>query len=160
MVDVTGMTTTINETLILGAYKETNGTMGRYFNGTINRCKVYSGICSDDMIQAFLNVTEPSVDTPSVTFTTPEYKLDKPKVFVPANGDYIDTGIKLFDDISNLVHTVCIQGITGASLDGTARDKYSVIHCMEETDPYPGVNVAAWPSGTYGINVYKVQSAS
>ena len=26
---------------------------------------------------------------------------------------------------------------------------------MEETDPYPGVNVAAWPSGTYGINVYK-----
>lgn len=153
--DVTGMTTTINETLILGAYKETSGTMGRYFNGTINRCKVYSGICSDDMIQAFLNVTEPSVNTPSVTFTTPEYKLDKPKVFVPANGDYVDTGIKLFDDISNLVHTVCIQGITGESLDGTLRDKYSVIHCMEETDPYPGVNVAAWPSGAYGINVYK-----
>ena len=60
---VNGMTTTVNETITLGAYKETNGTMGRYFNGTINRFKVYSGICPDDMVQAFLNTTVTSGDT-------------------------------------------------------------------------------------------------
>lgn len=152
--DVTSMTPAISETIILGAYKEADGTMGRYFDGTINRFKVYSGICPDSVIQEFLNTTVPPLDTPTVTFTTPEYKLDKPKVFVPANSDYIDTGIKLFDDISHLERTICIQGVTGTNLDETARDTYSVIHCMEETDPYPGLNVAAWPDKRYGINVY------
>lgn len=61
--NVKNMTTTVNETITLGAYKETNGTMGRYFNGTINRFKVYSGICPDDMIQAFLNTTVTPGDT-------------------------------------------------------------------------------------------------
>lgn len=60
---VNGMTTTVNEPLILGAYQEANGTTGRYFDGTINRFKVYSGICSDDMIQAFLNATVTPGDT-------------------------------------------------------------------------------------------------
>lgn len=60
---VNGMTTTVNETITLGAYKETNGNTGRYFNGTINRFKVYSGICPDDMIQAFLNTTVTPGDT-------------------------------------------------------------------------------------------------
>lgn len=60
---VNGMTTTVNEPLILGAYQEANGTTGRYFDGTINRFKVYSGICSDDMIQAFLNTTVTPGDT-------------------------------------------------------------------------------------------------
>lgn len=62
-VNVDNMTTTVNETITLGAYKETNGTVGRYFDGTINRFKVYSGICPDDMIQAFLNTTVTSGDT-------------------------------------------------------------------------------------------------
>ena len=154
--NVSGMTTTVDKTLILGAYQETDGSKGRYFNGTINRFKVYSGICSDDMIQAFLNTTVDSGDNTPVTFTTPEYKLDKPKVFVPADGDYIDTGIKLFENITDLAYTICIQGLTGSSLDEAARDKYSVIHCMDETQPYPGLNVAVWPtpSNVYGINVY------
>lgn len=152
--DVNSMTPAINETIILGAYKETDGTMGRYFDGTINRFKVYSGICPDSMIQEFLNTTVPPLDSPTVTFTTPEYKLDKPKVFVPANGDYIDTGIKLFDDISHLERTICVQGFTGTNLNETALDTYSLIHCMEETEPYPGLNVAVWPNKIYGINVY------
>lgn len=151
---VSDMSTTISDTLILGAYKETNGTTGRYFNGTINSCKVYSGICSDDMIQEFLNTTVDFGDNTPATFTTPEYKLGKPKVFVPANSDYIDTGIKLFENIANLVHTICIQGITGANLNKTAGDTYSLVHCMEETQPYPGLSVAVWPSGEYGIGVY------
>lgn len=152
---VSGMKTTIDNTLILGAYKETNGTMGRYFNGTINSFKVYSGICSNDMIQEFLNMGVPSEDTRPVIFTTPKYKLDRPKVFVPENGDYIDTGIKLFENITNLAYTICIQGITGANLDKTVADKYALIHCMEETNPYPGLVVAVWPNNVYGNNVYE-----
>lgn len=151
---VSDMTTAIDDTLILGAYKETNGTTGRYFNGTINSCKVYSGICSDAMIQAFFDTTVAFGDNTPATFTTPEYKLDKPKTFVPANSDHIDTGIKLFENITNLAYTICVQGITGVNLDKTAGDKYSLVHCMEEAQPYPGLNVAVWPSGEYGISVY------
>ena len=61
--DIKGMTTTINEPLILGAYRDTSGNTDRYFDGTINRFKVYSGICPDDMIQAFLNTTVTPGDT-------------------------------------------------------------------------------------------------
>lgn len=62
-VDIKGMTTTVNEPLILGAYKDASGNVGRCFDGTINRFKVYSGICSDDMIQAFLTTTVTPGDT-------------------------------------------------------------------------------------------------
>lgn len=61
--DIKGMTTTVNEPLILGAYRDASGNVGRWFDGTINRFKVYSGICPDDMIQAFLNASVTPGDT-------------------------------------------------------------------------------------------------
>lgn len=61
--DIKGMTTTLNESLILGAHRDTSGNTDGYFDGTINRFKVYSGICPDDMIQAFLNTTATPEDT-------------------------------------------------------------------------------------------------
>lgn len=40
--------TTVNQNLLLGAYQMTNGTKGRYYNGTINIFRVYEDHLTDD----------------------------------------------------------------------------------------------------------------
>lgn len=148
--NVSGMTTTIDNTLILGASKETNGTMDKYFNGTINRFKVYSGICPDDMIQDFLNITV-------VTFPTPKYKLSKPKTFVPANKEFIDTGIKPFATIDpNMNLTVYASFTVSDSAANTVSvlcDCYFVVPGSNRGDKR-GIMAATWGNGVVGVNMF------
>lgn len=40
--------TTINQTLLLGAYQDTSGTKGRFFTGTIHKFKLVSGVMSNE----------------------------------------------------------------------------------------------------------------
>lgn len=46
--------TIVTQTLLLGAYQTTNGTKGRYFNGTIYSLDVYEAALTDDEIAARL----------------------------------------------------------------------------------------------------------
>ena len=149
--DVSGMTTTVAETLIFGACKETNGAMDKYFNGTINRCKVYSGICSDDMIQAFLNTT-------IVTLPTPKYKLSSPKTFVPANKEWIDTGIKPFAAINTNMNLTVYATFTVADSVANAVSVLCDCYSIPADGDKRGMMAATWGNGTVGVNMFTYAS--
>ena len=44
----------INETLLFGAGRSSDGSLTRYFDGTFYAIKVYSGLLSDDALNEFL----------------------------------------------------------------------------------------------------------
>lgn len=46
--------TKVTQNLLLGAYQDTSGTKGRFFNGTVSRFDVYSIALSDEQIEALL----------------------------------------------------------------------------------------------------------
>ena len=49
--------TTINQTLLLGAYQTTDGTKGRFFTGTIHKFKLVSGVMSREDCLAWISTT-------------------------------------------------------------------------------------------------------
>ena len=84
---------------------------------------------------------------------TPLYKLAAAKTFTGVDGEWIDTGIKLFEDVSNPQWTILFE-VQGDNLTATV-DTFCLFHCMEESNPYPGVSAAIWGSpGDLGINIY------
>lgn len=83
---------------------------------------------------------------------TPVYKLAAPKTFVPANMEYIDTGIRMFESIDPkpeytiLFEVQCGENVTAKS------DTWVLMHCMEESEPWPGFTVQI--TGGYGGTGY------
>lgn len=83
---------------------------------------------------------------------TPVYKLATPKTFVPANMEYIDTGIRMFESIDPkpeytiLFEVQCGENVTAKS------DTWVLMHCMEESEPWPGFTVQI--TGGYGGTGY------
>lgn len=83
---------------------------------------------------------------------TPVYKLAAPKTFVPANMEYIDTGIRMFESIDPkpeytiLFEVQCGENVTAKS------DTWVLMHCMEEIEPWPGFTVQI--TGGYGGTGY------
>lgn len=49
--------TTINQTLLLGAYQDASGGKGRFFNGTIHRFKLVEGVMSREDCLAWISTT-------------------------------------------------------------------------------------------------------
>ena len=79
------------------------------------------------------------------------YLLPTAKVFTPAAAEYIDTGVKLFDVIDpKPTFTILIEA-QGAE---TLSDTYTLLHCMEEADPWPGMCVQVG-GAVMKLNVYK-----
>ena len=72
---------------------------------------------------------------------TPVYKLAAPKTFVPANKECIDTGIKMFESIDpKPEYTILFEAQCGENV--TAKnDTWVLMHCMEESAPWPGLTV-------------------
>ena len=96
-----------------------------------------------------------TVTASSVTLPTPVYKLAAAKTFAAANKECIDTGIKLFETINPRPSWTILMEVQGDSLTAVG-DTYVLAHCMEESDSYPGLNVAIWAGkGDLGVNLYK-----
>lgn len=87
------------------------------------------------------------------------YKLPAATTFKKTEQKYIDTGLKLFENITAQKPSYTILWeVTAGDLDNTA-DTHCLIHCMDETNPWPGLAVSIWPNtGTgipdYGFNLY------
>lgn len=140
----------ISQTLILGGYRDTSGNTGRYFDGTINRFKVYDGVLDQNSIDEFCKIEEDEY--------TPIYTLEN-TYFNGTDDQIIDTGIKMFENRESSVYTILLDVTADADIDQTNRDKYAVLHCMEESNPWPGLSIAVWPKGSinyakYGVNLY------
>ena len=99
-------------------------------------------------------------DTPSTPVTVPGetavYELTTPTVFKTAEKKYIDTGVKLFEDISaQPTWTILLDSTDFASLKGLASSA-ALFHCGTSNDS--NLRVIAWSNGGVYFNLYGVDT--
>lgn len=69
------------------------------------------------------------------------YELPSAVTFDGATDTIIDTGIKMFEDVSaKPKYTMVFEATTDADTENV-NDKYCLVHCMNEVSPYPGLAV-------------------
>lgn len=97
-------------------------------------------------------------DTPIDGLPTPRYKLAAPKTFVPANKEWIDTGIKPFATIDTGMNLTVYATFTVA--DSAVNTVTSLLDCFSNltTNDQRGIVVATWTNGTVGVNMFTYAS--
>ena len=92
-------------------------------------------------------------DPPNNGLPTPRYKLAAPKTFVPANKEWIDTGIKPFATIDTGMNLTVYATFTVA--DSTAGAVTTLLDCFSYlTNDQRGIIVSTWTNGTVGMNMF------
>ena len=99
-------------------------------------------------------------ETPSTPATVPGetavYELTTPTVFKTAEKKYIDTGVKLFEDISaQPTWTILLDSTDFASLRGLTSSA-ALFHCGTSDDN--NLRVIAWSNGGVYFNLYGVDT--
>lgn len=92
-------------------------------------------------------------DTPNNGLPTPRYKLAAPKTFVPANKEWIDTGIKPFAAIDTGMNLTVYATFTVA--DRAVNTVTTLLDCFSDiTNDQRGIIVSTWTNGTVGMNMF------
>lgn len=97
-------------------------------------------------------------DPPISGLPTPRYKLAAQKTFVPANKEWIDTGIKPFAAIDTGMNLTVYATFTVA--DSAVNTVTSLLDCFSNltTNDQRGIVVATWTNGTVGVNMFTYAS--
>lgn len=53
--EITGYTSNVSQSLLIGGYQQSDGTKGRFFDGTVYRFEVYRGLLSSDAITNWMS---------------------------------------------------------------------------------------------------------
>ena len=97
-------------------------------------------------------------DPPNNGLPTPRYKLAAPKTFVPANKEFIDTGIKPFATIDTGMNLTVYATFTVAdSVASTVSVLYDCYSIVANGDKR-GMMAATWGNGTVGVNMFTYAS--
>ena len=97
-------------------------------------------------------------DPPNNGLPTPRYKLAAPKTFVPANKEWIDTGIKPFATIDTGMNLTVYATFTVAdSVASTVSVLYDCYSIAADGDKR-GMMAATWGNGTVGVNMFTYAS--
>ena len=97
-------------------------------------------------------------DSPNNGLPTPRYKLAAPKTFVPANKEFIDTGIKPFATIDTGMNLTVYATFTVAdSVASTVSVLYDCYSIAADGDKR-GMMAATWGNGTVGVNMFTYAS--
>ena len=97
-------------------------------------------------------------DPPNNGLPTPRYKLAAPKTFVPANKEWIDTGIKPFAAIDTGMNLTVYATFTVAdSVASTVSVLYDCYSIVADGDKR-GMMAATWGNGTVGVNMFTYAS--
>ena len=97
-------------------------------------------------------------DSPNNGLPTPRYKLAAPKTFVPANKEFIDTGIKPFAAIDTGMNLTVYATFTVAdSVASTVSVLYDCYSIVADGDKR-GMMAATWGNGTVGVNMFTYAS--
>ena len=97
-------------------------------------------------------------DAPNNGLPTPRYKLAAPKTFVPANKEFIDTGIKPFAAIDTGMNLTVYATFTVAdSVASTVSVLYDCYSIVADGDKR-GMMAATWGNGTVGVNMFTYAS--
>lgn len=129
-----------------------NAEMLPYYNAL---AAIWSGSSQPDVPP-----TPSQPETPSTPVTVPGetavYELTTPTVFKTAEKKYIDTGVKLFADISaQPTWTILLDSTDFASLKGLASSA-ALFHCGTSDDS--NLRVIAWSNGGVYFNLYGVDT--
>lgn len=90
---------------------------------------------------------------PNNDLPTPRYKLAAPKTFVPANKEWIDTGIKPFAAIDTSMNLTVYATFTVA--DSAVNTVTTLLDCFSDiTNDQRGIIVSTWTNGTVGMNMF------
>ena len=157
---------TVSKSLIIGA--SWDGTAKRfYFGGTVYDFQIYNKVLTDIQVKTLLaeglggsTVTPSQPETPDTTATVPGetavYELTTPTVFKTAEKKYIDTGVKLFEDISaQPTWTILLDSTDFARLKGLSSSA-ALFHCGTSDDS--NLRVIAWSDGGVYFNLYGVDT--
>ena len=161
-----GTDKTVSKSLIIGA-SWGDGTAKRfYFGGTVYDFQVYGKALTDAQVKTLLaaglgdsTVTPSQPETPSTPVTVPGetavYELTKATDFKIAEGKYIDTGVKLFEDISaQPTWTILLESTDFSRLKNLSTSPV-MFHCgAKEADGF--ISIMAWQNGGVHFNLYGV----
>lgn len=145
--------------LILALFRHAvydNGEMLPHYNAL---AALWSGSSLPDVPPTPSQPDPPSQpDTPISGLPTPRYKLAAPKTFVPANKEFIDTGIKPFAAIDTGMDLTVYATFTVA--DSAVNTVTSLLDCFSNltTNDQRGIVVATWTNGTVGVNMFTYAS--
>lgn len=145
--------------LILALFRHAvydNGEMLPHYNAL---AALWSGSSLPDVPPTPSQPDPPSQpDTPIDGLPTPRYKLAAPKTFVPANKEWIDTGIKPFAAIDTGMDLTVYATFTVA--DSAVNTVTSLLDCFSNltTNDQRGIVVATWTNGTVGVNMFTYAS--
>ena len=140
--------------LILALFRHAvydNGEMLPHYNAL---AALWSGSCLPDVPP-----TPSQPDTPSTPVTVPGetavYELTTPTDFKIAEGKYIDTGVKLFEDISaQPTWTILLESTDFSRLKNLSTSPV-MFHCgAKEADGF--ISIMAWQNGGVHFNLYGV----
>lgn len=87
------------------------------------------------------------------------YSLAEPKTFVPANKEFIDTGVKLFESISPKPSWTILFEVQGGENMKFDISTHTLMHCMKEASPWPGLVVQINNPRLLQLNLYGTQVA-
>lgn len=145
--------------LILALFRHAvydNGEMLPHYNAL---AALWSGSSLPDVPPTPSQPDPPSQpDTPNNGLPTPRYKLAAQKTFVPANKEWIDTGIKPFAAIDTGMDLTVYATFTVA--DSAVNTVTSLLDCFSNltTNDQRGIVVATWTNGTVGVNMFTYAS--
>lgn len=165
--EISGYTATVDKSLIIGAYQSSDGVKGRFFDGTVYQLMIFDSALDVNTIESWVSGSTSTPTTPDApTDTTvdiegeaPVYKLAQATEFTPSKANFIDTGIKLFETINPQPSwTILLEFSYNASLTSLYK-QHAILHCMRESDPYPGIVIKADKSGSLQAVAYGVTLA-
>ena len=141
--------------LILALFRHAvydNGEMLPHYNAL---AALWSGSSLPDVPPTPSQPEKPSTPV-TVPGETAVYELTTPTVFKTAEKKYIDTGVKLFADISaQPTWTILLDSTDFASLKGLASSA-ALFHCGTSDDS--NIRVIAWKNGGVYFNLYGVDT--
>lgn len=141
--------------LILALFRHAvydNGEMLPHYNAL---AALWSGSSLPDVPPTPSQPEKPSTPV-TVPGETAVYELTTPTVFKTAEKKYIDTGVKLFKDISaQPTWTILLDSTDFASLKGLASSA-ALFHCGTSDDS--NLRVIAWSNGGVYFNLYGVDT--
>lgn len=140
--------------LILALFRHAvydNGEMLPHYNAL---AALWSGSSLPDVPPTPSQPDPPSQpDTPISGLPTPRYKLAAQKTFVPANKEWIDTGIKPFAAIDTGMNLTVYATFTVA--DRAVNTVTTLLDCFSDiTNDQRGIIVSTWTNGTVGMNMF------
>ena len=124
-----------NSTLVIGAYKDTSGNYGRYLNGKIFKFRLSSNAYTVREIIDYFNI---NLDT--LPKNTVVYELNEPQV-LDGSSKYVNTEIPLCE--GDIDYTIFMN----FKMNVSSSAQQSILHCMTEVNPYPGINLKVSAGG-------------